>query len=97
MNELRGMRRPSPGEVPAKGTPEYAWWWEGASAEARARNDGRSKDGREIRDFVDSVAENWPERTAPDIAALAYDIFVLAGMPLRRRLRAALRVVRGRL
>lgn len=91
-----GLRQPAPGEVPPMGTPEYAWWYEGCTAEARARREGRTKDGLDVLELVDGFAENWPHLDAADIAARTFDIFTLAGMPLRRRIRTAVKVLKGR-
>lgn len=93
---MNAPKRPAPGEVPAMGTPEYAWWYEGCAAEARARREGRSKAGLDVLELVDGFAENWPHLDAAGIAARTFDIFTLAGMPLRRRIRTAIKVVRGR-
>jgi hypothetical protein len=97
MNASSGLRRPVPGEVPARGTPEYAWWYEGCEAEARARKEGRTKAGLEVRELVDGFAENWPHLDAAGIAACTFSIFALAGMPLRRRVRTAIKVLKGRM
>lgn len=95
MSPANGPRQPAPGEVPATGTPEHAWWYEGCTAEARARREGRSKAGLDVLGLVDGFAEHWPHLDAADIATRTFDIFTLAGMPLHRRIRTAIKVLKG--
>lgn len=80
---------------PQHGTQEYTWWSRGAHAEADARKEGRSEAGLKVRSWVDGLAQHSPHLDEVGIATRTYLIYVLAGRPLRKRLRLALWVLRG--
>lgn len=69
-------------------------WLAGATAEARARTEGRSAGGLEVREFVDVLARQGRDRDA--VCATVAVVFS-AGWPWRRRAHLAWRLVRGRL
>lgn len=82
-------------DIPERGTPEYRWWLAGARAEAQARNEGRTEEGRQVYGLVDVVTKDPHFDSETRIAWLVFDVFALAGLPLHRRLRWAWRVLRG--
>jgi hypothetical protein len=66
-------------------------WRAGASAEARARTEGRSREGLELRDYVDAHAKAGHNR--PTIVAAVAIVFTRSWR-LRDRIRLAWAIVR---
>lgn len=64
----------------------------GATAEARARTEGRTRSGLQVRDYVDAMASHG--REAEEIAVSV--TIVYGPRDLRGRARLAWRLLRGR-
>lgn len=85
-------------DAPKYGTADYRLWAAGAEAEAKARNEGRSKAGRDVTSFVDALAEHHHEMDYADIAFHVFAVFGLADLSFdswRARARLALWVLRN--
>ncbi|MFI9558859.1 hypothetical protein [Nonomuraea endophytica] len=78
---------------PSRGTPEYRWWEQGATAETQARDAGRSEAGLDVREAVDVLAEHRHELSRADIAEYIFAIYT-AELSWWQRLRAVWRAVR---
>lgn len=55
--------------LPRDGSQEYLWWSQGATDEARIRNEGMSAGARELRDLLESLARAHNITDAAELAA----------------------------
>jgi hypothetical protein len=71
--------------APQRGTEAYRWWQQGATDEAKTRDEGRTKAGRDVRDLVDALAVHHHELDEIGMVTWAFYICA-AGLPLWQRL-----------
>jgi hypothetical protein len=81
-------------EIPPRGTKEYEWWHQGATAEAEARKGTpRSDEGWKVLEYVDALTEHHHERTGVDIGVSLVSVFS-APHTLRARIKLTRRIWR---
>jgi hypothetical protein len=79
--------------APERGTEAYRWWAQGARDEAEIRDERLSAKQREVRDVLVGLAQRRPDEPVGDLVMRVARIYT-AGVPLRRRLQHAWRLVR---
>jgi hypothetical protein len=92
IGEIRRGRIPTLDEFRALGPAWEEGWRAGSTAEAVSRNEGLSKDARELRDCLEALAQlpHWRERSRAELAGAMFFIFT-AGLPWWQRLRLGFR------